>query len=366
MSALTLRRQPAMTARTVLVLLMLTFSQSLLAQYWTRMPTDAEVQTAAESFVHDLLTRRQQEPCHLSTRTTQKVTRLHHQTDAAWFMAHLQLTLTTTRQAWDSRTRACDDSVAPSTTSDELYATLMQDAQSGGFYFGTTLSSLPEYLESHFAEGWSVAAPTTDPAATPGRYRATIRIAPLTPGEVLSPSVEVVDENGQPPSASIYVSWFINGVNTPSVVWDGSETRVEVQVSVANQALVEAVLIPAYQSGAPSAATPTAPTLTLPTEVLPTEVLPTGPVPGLGGVGPLQGPGSLGQALVGTLLPPLLITLGQLLAGIRGWYARAAVAGRTAADPGARGDCAAEAARRARHRPGVDAADRPAGAGGEA
>lgn len=163
------------------------------------------------------------------------------------------------------------------------------------------------FVEDGLADGGGAAA------AAPGRYRATIRIPPLTPGEVLSPSVDVLDENGQPPTSSIYVSWFINGVNAPSVVWDGRETRVEVQVNVANQALVEAVLIPAYQSGAPSAATPTAPTLTLPTDVLP-----TGPVPGLGGVGPLPGPGSLGQALVGTLLPPLLITLGQLLAGIRG------------------------------------------------
>lgn len=309
MSALTRHRQPAMTACTVLLLLMLSVSESLFAQYWTRMPTDAEVQAAAESFVQDLLTRRQQEPCHVATRTTQKVTRLHHQTDSAWFMAHLQLSMTTTRHPWDFRTRACDAAAPPSTDSVEFYATLLQDAQSGGFYFGTTLSSLPEYLQD-FAEGWNVAAPAT--AAAPGRYRATIRIPPLMPGEVLSPSVEVVDANGQPPTASIYVTWFINGVNTPSVVWDGRETRVEVQVSVANQALVEAVLIPAYQSAASAPPPPSAPTLTLPTEVLP-----TGPVPGLGGVGPLPGPGSLGQALVGTLLPPLLITLGQLLAGVR-------------------------------------------------
>lgn len=150
-------------------------------------------------------------------------------------------------------------------------------------------------------------------AAAPGRYRATIRIPPLTPGEVLSPSVDVVDENGKPPADSIYVSWYIDGVNTPSVVWDGRETRVEVQVSVANQALVEAVLIPAFvPGGAPADAVPTAPTLTVP------DALPGGPVPGMTGVGPMPGPGSLGQALVGTLLPPLLITLGQLLAGVRG------------------------------------------------
>lgn len=303
----------ARVGRAVVLLLAMIVSPSLCAQYWTRMPTDAEVQAAAEAFVQDLLTRRQQEPCHLSTSTSQKLTRLHHKTDAAWFMVHLQLTMTTTRQPWDFRARDCDETAAPRTDTDNFHGTLRQNRQSGRFFFGTTLSTLPEYLES-FDEGWKIDPPTATAPTAPGRYRATIRIPPLTPGEVLSPSVDVVDENGQPPGMSISVAWYINGVNTPSVVWDGRETRVEVQVSVANQAVVEAVLIPAYApGGAPTGTVPTAPTLSVPVEVLP-----DGPVPGMTSVGPLPGPVSLGQALVGTLLPPLLITLGQLLAGVRG------------------------------------------------
>lgn len=227
----------AMTTRIVLLLLALTFSHSLSAQYWTRMPTDDELQAAAESFVQETLTNRQQQECHVSTNESHRVVRLHHKTDPALFLAHIQLTLTTTRHPWDFRARACDESAVPSTASDDFHAVLMQDGQSGRFFFGASLASLSDYLQS-YDEGWDSKAPTTDAAAPePGRYRATIQIPPLTPGEVLSPSVDVLDENGQPPSSSIYVSWFINGVNTPSVVWDGSETRIEVQVSVENQAV---------------------------------------------------------------------------------------------------------------------------------
>lgn len=304
--------QHAMTTRIVLLLLALTFSHSLSAQYWTRMPTDDELQAAAESFVQETLTNRQQQECHVSTNESHRVVRLHHKTDPALFLAHIQLTLTTTRHPWDFRARACDESAVPSTASDDFHAVLMQDGQSGRFFFGASLASLSDYLQS-YDEGWDSKAPTTDAAAPePGRYRATIQIPPLTPGEVLSPSVDVLDENGQPPSSSIYVSWFINGVNTPSVVWDGSETRIEVQVSVENQAVAAAVVIPAAGeapvSAAPASSTPSDPGAGMP----------EGPLPGMSGAGPLPGPGSLGQALIGSLLPPLMIAIGQLLGGIRG------------------------------------------------
>lgn len=145
------------------------------------------------------------------------------------------------------------------------------------------------FLEDGLAGG---AAPAGDD------FRALIRVPPLKPGEVLSPSVDVLDSRGRPASDIRGVAWLINGKFANSVVWDGQRTTIEVQVSVAGKAITEQIVIPAYDPSRPMA--------------------PAAPVPGMGQVGPLPGPANTQQALVGVLGPPLIGLLGRLLAGLGG------------------------------------------------
>jgi hypothetical protein len=133
--------------------------------------------------------------------------------------------------------------------------------------------------------------------ARSGGYRAQIRVDPLKPGDVLSPSVDVLDAQGRPAEDVRGIAWLINGRFAHSVVWDGRRTEIEVQVSVGGEALVERIVIPAFGEGPPTAAPPPS---------------------GLSQVGPLPPPRSLKESLVGVLAPPLLGLLGALASGLRG------------------------------------------------
>ena len=76
-------------------------------------------------------------------------------------------------------------------------------------------------------------------------------ISNLTPGDVLSPSVDFVDEKMNP-TGILGHAWLINGVLTPSTVWDGQETTVELQYTCLNhRGYTKTVVIPAY-SGPPA------------------------------------------------------------------------------------------------------------------
>ncbi|MBK8066557.1 MAG: hypothetical protein IPK27_02670 [Rhodanobacteraceae bacterium] len=129
--------------------------------------------------------------------------------------------------------------------------------------------------------------------ATAGTYQVLIRIPPLRPGEVLSPSVEVLDAQGRPAADVRGIVVLINGRFANSVVWDGKRTLIETQVSVAGQGLVEQTVLPAWGTAPP-------------------------PASGIGPVGPLPPPRSLKEALVGVLAPPLIGLLGALASGLRG------------------------------------------------
>ena len=156
------------------------------------------------------------------------------------------------------------------------------------------VTQLAEALHRGFVEDGLAggAAPAAD------NYRALIRIAPIKPGEVLSPSVDVLDSRGRPAQDIRGVAWLINGKFANSVVWDGQRTAIEVQVSVAGKAITEQIVIPAFDPSRP--------------------MVPAAPVPGLGQVGPLPGPASTRQTLVGVLGPPLIGLLGKLLSGLGG------------------------------------------------
>lgn len=134
--------------------------------------------------------------------------------------------------------------------------------------------------------------------ASGGTYQVLIRIPPLKPGEVLSPSVEVLDAQGRLAEDVRGIAVLINGRFANSVVWDGKRTLIEAQVSVAGQGLVEQTVLPAWGTAPPPAEPP--------------------PASGVGPVGPLPPPRSLKEALVGVLAPPLIGLLGALGRGLRG------------------------------------------------
>jgi len=69
--------------------------------------------------------------------------------------------------------------------------------------------------------------PPTEPAGqacSPQPYG----IDPSKPGDVISPGAAYVDDNGKEVGI-IQERWFLNGVNTNSIVWDGQQVQVELQ-----------------------------------------------------------------------------------------------------------------------------------------
>jgi hypothetical protein len=77
-------------------------------------------------------------------------------------------------------------------------------------------------------------------------------LSPSQPGEVISPSVSYTTAAGEPISV-IQDRWFLNGVNTPSVVWDGGPVTVELQYTcLDNSAGTRTFAIAAFESSADS------------------------------------------------------------------------------------------------------------------
>ncbi len=164
-------------------------------------------------------------------------------------------------------------------------------------------------------------------------WKAEIRIPRnLEPGDVLSPSVLVTDQNGREPTESIQVRWLINGKWASSITWDGSRTELEVQVSVEHQAVVAKAVVPAWQPPpkpqAPTAPSPSSPKPPIdpatPAEPDPSATSKPGTqgdddkVPGLGGAAGLPGPRSMGEALISIIGPAGLGLLGALMSGLLG------------------------------------------------
>ncbi|MBN1535678.1 MAG: hypothetical protein JW908_03015 [Anaerolineales bacterium] len=82
-------------------------------------------------------------------------------------------------------------------------------------------------------------------------YPVITNIDNLKPGDVLSPAIDFIDEKGQPVDI-IGHALFINGVETHSVMWDGNETRLEVQYTCLNhRGDSKTIIIPAYQDSTP-------------------------------------------------------------------------------------------------------------------
>ena len=78
---------------------------------------------------------------------------------------------------------------------------------------------------------------------------------PSKPGEVISPGASYVDASGKEVGI-IQERWFLNGVNTSSVIWDGQQVQVELQYTCLDHSGNSMTFtIPAYQeqsAGLPS------------------------------------------------------------------------------------------------------------------
>lgn len=169
-----------------------------------------------------------------------------------------------------------------------------------------------EYCERYAAELEQVRASIrftgAGPAPVPPKpasYRAYIEVPPdLKPGDVLSPSAVIVDEDGRPPAGEITLVWRIGGVQANSAIWDGKATTIRLDASAEGQALAAELALPAYGTAPPPAAPP------------PAAPIPVGPVPGLTGIGELPGPRDATEGLTGMLGPAALGLLGAMLSGL--------------------------------------------------
>jgi hypothetical protein len=120
----------------------------------------------------------------------------------------------------------------------------------------------PEGLACHFAEGVTIKCTEEDvvlflvenPEAFGDAqkkqesdcYPQISNIDNLKPGDVLSPAIDFVDAEGKPADILGH-ALFINGVETWSVVWDGKETRLELQYTCTNhEGYSKVITLPAY------------------------------------------------------------------------------------------------------------------------
>ena len=72
-------------------------------------------------------------------------------------------------------------------------------------------------------------------------------ISGLKPGDTLSPAAGFVDDEGNPTTV-IGSAWFINGAQTPSIVWDGNNTMLELQYTCNDHSgHSKTITIPAYE-----------------------------------------------------------------------------------------------------------------------
>ena len=134
---------------------------------------------------------------------------------------------------------------------------------------------------------------------------------------MLSPSVDFVDEKMNP-TGILGHAWLINGVLTPSTVWNGQETVVELQYTCLNhRGYSKTVVIPAYQGppAVPPGGDAAAPVQENAPAEPPPESQPAGPVAGLPASLPaaasvigiaigLAGAGVSGAVIISNVLKP--------------------------------------------------------------
>jgi hypothetical protein len=139
-------------------------------------------------------------------------------------------------------------------------------------------------------------------APMPPELRASILIpGDLKPGDVISPSAQISDDDGRAPSGEIALVWYFNGTQANSVIWDGQPLHIRLEASVDGQPLTTELRLPAYGTAEPVPPRPESPGTT---------------PPGLQGIGDLPGPRDTTEGLVGALGPAALGLLGAMLSGL--------------------------------------------------
>lgn len=176
----------------------------------------------------------------------------------------------------------------------------------------------------HYSLGWPDLSEIASPSAGSGATAeptpepelpicaATIYVpAGLKAGDTLSPSADVTSEDGKPIQGTIAEVWTINGTQANSVTWDGKPAQILLQLSCQGHALE----VRASYNGTLTRGSTTAvggePQGPANSEA-------NGEVPGLDGVGEVPGPADETQGIVGMVGPAVVGILGGLLAGALG------------------------------------------------
>ncbi len=161
--------------------------------------------------------------------------------------------------------------------------------------------------------------------------------ADLKPGEVLSPSYVITDQDGNAPKGEVYPVLYINGVQTHSVVWDGNEARIDLQVSCQGYPLAVTAVMPAY--GAPP---PPPADTTVPRDADPPVIPPLDDYSGGGsdydsspaGLSKIPPPENAGQAMAGIVIPGIISVILGILGQPGGVVAPSGGSGSSAAKAG--------------------------------
>jgi len=134
----------------------------------------------------------------------------------------------------------------------------------------------------------------TGPACQPQTHG----LEPAKPGDVISPGAVYVDASGKEVGI-IQERWFLNGINTTSITWDGQPVQVELQYTCLDHSAGSiSSTIPAYQEP-PAGPPPDGPSPA------------TGPTGSTGGIGPLGIAAIAGAAV--TVVAGAGVSLGHAL-----------------------------------------------------
>ena len=130
-------------------------------------------------------------------------------------------------------------------------------------------------------------------------------ISGLKPGDTLSPSVSFTNAKGEPADI-IQHRWYINGVETNSVLWYGKETKLELQYNCSNHKgspeISKIYIIPAYQTVPPAVNPPDSsvpPAANPPDSGVPPAANPPGSGAPPGGLGPIGIAIGVGVVIIG-------------------------------------------------------------------
>jgi hypothetical protein len=339
---------------------------------WPRNPTDAEIKTASDEWMNSKAIPGCLQDSHLVTQAISgwepellSVEKFHEKSvslevpnlerqvvqnvyeDHVIATCHVKVTHGT-----GNATRMVQDSYAIAVLFNEGGKWLFRTGQStdkkefDANYAGYLKDWVPGWSTQNYEEplgGTPAGTPkaTTAPTFPPMPLcNASIEVpANLKPGDMLSPGVTVTSADGGPLQGMVAPVWYINGVQTNSVKWDGKPAQIVLQLSCQGhgqefRATYTGGLTPGPTKVLGGTPVPPPPGTPQPSTTAEPTVsgtpAPTGSpsptprsrahaaAPGLGGVGSVPGPADLTQGVLGMVGPGVLGVLGGLLAGLAG------------------------------------------------